>query len=152
MSNEPHPFVTRVEAPVPWSCVRTEKWSCTMLNTNRKLFIYLFSPGNKLRKFQYVCFCELPCWAADPERCLEGPLAASVHRQLPPAAARHPGEENKNRCPDVCLVVFYDRKVQLENPRPWLSFCFLCGHKAYNATALPQIFTLAGCKGLWKNI
>lgn len=111
---------------------------------------------NCLYRFECVCV-QIPCWGAAPVRCLEGPLAASACQQLPPATAEHPGEGDKQMpwCLFGCL--FMISMCNSKNLRPWLSLCsflffFFPGYKVYGAKTLPQIFSLAGCKGLRNNV
>lgn len=67
---------------------------------------------------------QIPCWGAAPERCLAGPLGASVHQQLLPAAARHPGEEDKQipSCVLGCLFMTKKKKKKKNKQGPWLPF------------------------------
>ena len=61
-----------------------------------------------------VCVCErIPCWVAAPVCSPVEPLAASVCQQLPPAAVKHPGEEDKQM--SVGLFV-YSLSVQSKTP------------------------------------
>lgn len=111
-----------------------------MLNTNRELF----------SGCSYVqLFVQIPCWVGAPGCCLAGPLAASIHRQQTPAAAKHPREGDKHM-PWCLLHCLWSQRAA---PKTWgLGQRFYCLCTRFMLLQRFCRYLLWHCKGLSNNI